>query len=358
MAAVLGLNMAEATNTACCARRSVRDSNGAYLELLRQTGLPSLEEMACTDATAQIRQIIEIKPHWFDFPNTTRTRHGNRRFLANNVSAAGCNGKTKTLLHEILELHKKDIRDYIPEKTERKNKWEKLKDITKELRDIVTVTDEDEKKKKWLAAEFDELAAECEPPFATNLRSLRKHCVDETGATNYSHLLRSHTLASRYTFNCLDAEERVRRRKTQFKIVSDGRSKRIGSPDNNTQDGFDLINERTPKKTKMAHPKTRSPTKRFRDPISPYKIIKDRSQSKKAVTVEWKGNKPFCRFCGQKLDFNLDGAENDSHLLFSCKGLKSEPLNSRENKNSVRFQKKLMKRIAEIGAPPDPGGNI
>ena len=77
--------------------------------------------------------------------------------------------------------------------------------------------------------------------------------------------------------------------------------------------------------------------------------------SKRALTIApcnvWLGSKPFCRYCNA----DLSGASDESHLLYNCTGVpNSNPL----PKSRRRFPKGLMKRLAEISAIPDPGGDI
>ena len=55
MAASLGITTAEALNLACCKYMSVTSENIGYLRLLTETGLPSIEEMACLDAVCTTR---------------------------------------------------------------------------------------------------------------------------------------------------------------------------------------------------------------------------------------------------------------------------------------------------------------
>ena len=44
---------------------SVSSENSKYLKLLEVTGLPTLKEMAMTDAIATVRQVALLKPEFF-----------------------------------------------------------------------------------------------------------------------------------------------------------------------------------------------------------------------------------------------------------------------------------------------------
>ena len=89
--------------------------------------------------------------------------------------------------------------------------------------------------------------------------------------------------------------------------------------------------------------------------LSPQKNHSRRRPPKRALIVApcdiWSGNKPFCRYCNS----DLSVSSSESHLLYQCTGIpNSIPL----PKSSRRFPKGLMKRLAEISAVPDPGGEI
>ena len=65
LASILGITAAEALNLSCCKHTSVGANNNGYRRLVQETGLPSLEEMACRDAVTVQEQIYAIYPQWY-----------------------------------------------------------------------------------------------------------------------------------------------------------------------------------------------------------------------------------------------------------------------------------------------------
>ena len=65
LAAILGLTAAEALNLACCKHQSVKANNSNFKKLISETGLPTIEEMACLDAVSVAKQVHLLKPNWF-----------------------------------------------------------------------------------------------------------------------------------------------------------------------------------------------------------------------------------------------------------------------------------------------------
>ncbi len=134
---------------------------------------------------------------------------------------------------------------------------------------------------------------------------------------NYSKLICTYTLSCREEFNCLDTAQRVRYYKTPVR--------------------------NDPKKTR-----TTTHT------LTP-KVSRSRKRKRTITTIQcdhWIGKEAFCRFCDNK--FDLSNLKGRSHLLYECNAIKGMgPL-----KNCPKPpEKKRMRRLAEIGVAPDPGGH-
>ena len=133
------------------------------------------------------------------------------------------------------------------------------------------------------------------------------------GRTNYVHLFKTFALSSRLEFDCLDTIDRISNFKTPIK--------------NHTK------------------PTTTSGNGRSKDFCSRQSLACDR----------WSGDSVYCLFCDKRLTtVRLRKKQRfESHLLFDCTGIHlSTPLP--DNKRPA--PKDLMKRLAAIGASPDPGG--
>jgi len=141
--------------------------------------------------------------------------------------------------------------------------------------------------------------------------------VNGTGKVDYGHLIRTFTLSCREEFNCLDTVDRVSNFKTPIRKNSD----------------------HSTATTTPARPKRQ-------------KINKVEGN---IICDHWVGIKAFCRFCSVELSTSRGSKRGHSHLLFECTGIpNSDPL-----PKSIRPpEKKRMKRLAEIGAVPDPGVSI
>ena len=69
----------------------------------------------------------------------------------------------------------------------------------------------------------------------------------------------------------------------------------------------------------------------------------------------WIGNEVFCKFCNAKLGTSLSEKRKFSHLLTECKAIPGCGPLPKKRKLS---EKNRMKRLAEIGVAPDPGGAL
>ena len=160
---------------------------------------------------------------------------------------------------------------------------------------------------------------------------------------NYSRLIRTYTLRSRYAFDCLDTVDRVKNFKTPAK--SKTISEAIASVEISTTP------KRRPRRGRPSKQSTSKPSKRKRPDSDG-----NRRSGKRALILApcdiRSGSTHRCRYCN--VDFNGLG-NSESHLLYHCTGIPdSNPL----PKSKRNYPKGLMKRLAEIGAVPDPGGDI
>ena len=65
VSSILKLNAQEIVGSAICKLMSVKEGNSRYHKLLKIVGLPTIKDMAMTDAVATIRQVVLIKPEFF-----------------------------------------------------------------------------------------------------------------------------------------------------------------------------------------------------------------------------------------------------------------------------------------------------
>lgn len=209
---------------------------------------------------------------------------------------------------------------------------------------------------------------------------------------NYSHLIRTYTLRSRYEFDCLDVSDRVNNYKTPSRQTTcnpdaeptSTRSEILTPRSTRTQQSAIATTSEVPSpisqppdnKRKRGRPrkiipasKPSSPKKRpqvFDSTMSPKDsgFNKTLSASKRALVIApcniWNGPTAKCRYCGVNLFTNVFNRTrkripSESHLLYECSGIpNSVPL----PKSNRRHPKGLMARLAAISAVPDPGGDI
>ena len=101
---------------------------------------------------------------------------------------------------------------------------------------------------------------------------------------------------------------------------------------------------------------SKSPNKIAKSPI----INKPNSKkSRKIINCDrWVGDMAYCDFCNNELELNIniDGTFCfESHLLYACTAIPGlGPLS--KNINRRNKPRDIMRRLAEIGVPPDPGG--
>ena len=164
------------------------------------------------------------------------------------------------------------------------------------------------------------------------------------GKICYSQLMRTYTLRSRYEFDCLDASERISNFKTPTKNISVSQSvQEISTTSLRKKRG-------RPKKSTTARTKDRA-DKRKQDEVDGAPKRYGKRPMILAPCDMRDGLSYKCRYC--KLD--IISNQSESHLLYHCKGIpNSDPL----PKSNRSYPKGLMKRLAEIGAVPDPGGAI
>ena len=157
---------------------------------------------------------------------------------------------------------------------------------------------------------------------------------------------------SRLTFDCLDKDDRLSHFKTPMRTQSVGiDSNYVSTPKRSKQPRRTCRAPQSSlsRRRKRPGPENESPTSVGAKPSL------SKRPAKRALVVApcdiWSGNKHICRYCRVV----LSNQPSESHLLYHCTGIpNSKPL----SKSNRRFPKGLMKRLAEISAVPDPGGEI
>ena len=388
LAASLGLTVAEALNLSCCKTQSVSKDNSYYQRLLQETGLSSLEEMACLDAVSVTKQVHLLKPEWF-LKGTAR-QQARARLHKQECIAGVIPSLNKTLISEIYKLRQMYFSDFKPIRDEIIKTKDLIREEFKKKMEKVDFNKKNYTKlyKQELLVQRKRSLAMADTPCLEYYFEAVEFC--KTGSRiNYAHLIRTYTLRSRYEFDCLDAADRVSNYKTpsrqapsdapdldpseastprkantqQCKTINTvtrpiassqppGTKKKRGRPKKITTNGFITTSK---KRTKPSDDTVISNISGFH---------KTMSASKRALVIApcniWTGPTSKCRYCGTNLFtnvFNRNGKRipSESHLLFECKGIpNSDPL----PKSNRRHPKGLMARLAAISAVPDPGGDI
>ena len=331
MAACIGLTTAEALNLSCCKHQSVSDDNSAYKLLLEKTGLPSIREMAALDSVSLIKQVSKLKPEWFVLSSTRSSRSqpdGKPRIIGVSQKCRG------TLMESLLSLRD----EYNLNFGMKRAKITKLKDkIREEFKIKLASVPEGKHKNKALNKLYNERKAKIsslDTPILEEYFIARDLCTDR-GAVNFSTLMRTVTLNSRYHFQCLDTADRLQNFKTpQRSEIS--------------QFSLNSLSSQSSCTTPRANRKKRA---------SSETLNRAAKRSRSILDCEiWNGNVATCKFCLDILDTtggNHSTKNFESHLLKFCTGIPGKgPLSNKE----IRHPRDRMRRLAEIAAVPDPGG--
>ena len=221
-------------------------------------------------------------------------------------------------MEELVQLTIKYFEVYQPKNVLINSQKTKIRDSYKtKIEDLVS-RKEFKKLQNILLKRKIELA-ELSTPCLVRYFQAKDNCKSSNG-TDFNHLLRTYTLASRYEFDCLDVTSRIHNFKTPIPTV--------------------MKTRRLDRQTTPAREKQR-PTKRA-------KIM--------CRVSTWDGRDLKCRFCSDTFNMSRQQKSHtkyDSHLVHHCLGIPdSKPLPSRRKPRG----KDLMSRLAAIGAVPDPGG--
>ena len=311
LSSILGLTTLEALNLACCKHQSVKCDNKYYRKLLLETGLPSLEQMACRDAVTAQKQMSVLKPHWYRFGTSRQQKlHSGNDSLVVGVTKKG----TGTLIHDLYDLTTKYKESYLPTIQKRNKSRNKIIEAYKQK---IILAGEDKKETNRLFLERKEALIEYDGAYLKRYETAKQACT-KRGRTNYTHLFRTFSLSSRLEFDCLDTIDRVSNFKTPIKHVPVNSGSRI------------TLSNTTCKQSRI------------------------RCQQSLACDI-WSGDSVYCSFCNKRLETVRlrKKVKFESHLLFDCPGIPmSVPLPDKKWPGS----KDIMKRLAAIGAAPDPGG--
>ena len=217
-----------------------------------------------------------------------------------------------TLIEQILELRNEYFEKYGKFRQERNKKKE---EIRKKYEKQIQVANDNKKDKKHINELYRKRKEEvsiidCPVLKRYYLARSAVYNMSEKKQVNYEHLIKTFTLSCRDEFECLDTEDRV-------------------------------LNFKTPRK-QLTTAKPPMKKRRLVDTIAAIKCD------------HWTNGKVFCKFCSEEFLINSKSKRKYSHLLYECKGIPGDgPL----PKASRPPEKKRIKRLAEIGVAPDPGGS-
>ena len=227
-----------------------------------------------------------------------------------------------TLIEALVSLKIKYADTYQPKKVLLANQKLKIRDTFKPKIEELVESKKFKKLQEILIKRKTELA-ELDTPCLVRYYRAKESCKNKS-ATDFSHLLRTFTLSSRYEFDCLDTASRINNFKTPKPSATAGV---IPQPSQQS----------TPGRAKQR------PAKRAR-------IL--------CRVSTWDGSDLKCKFCSEQIPISRQHQSHsrfDSHLVHHCLGIpNSAPLPT----NRKPRPKDLMARLAAIGAVPDPGGDV
>ena len=120
MSACLGLTAAETVGLSCCSSGKVSDENPTYKDLCETLKMPTIKDMAITDARALISQALNLRPYMFVASRSKRLKNP----LPITTAADFCNSLTSDVLSLAHEKH--EIICKIQKVKYRKNKKGKI----------------------------------------------------------------------------------------------------------------------------------------------------------------------------------------------------------------------------------------
>jgi len=329
MAACLGLSTLEALNLSCCKNQSVTEENSYYHKLLLETGLPSMYEMACHDSVSVTNQLYGIAPEWY---RTMRHIRLAKKGFGKLGEIRGVRDDCKNTLIDSLYASAKAYfsKFYNGREAVRKQKEALKIECENSLLVGYTATDG-----TFVANEIfpavrrlrrRECAEKCKSigtPYLERYFKIKEMCTVNS-KINYRHCFSTFMLSSRHIFDCLDTLDRISHFKTPIR-------KRV---------------EEQSQSADLQGTPCRQNNKR--------KINKTDFQVDLKMDV-WDEDVPSCKFCD--LTFEKSTAKKGkfkSHLLYECGGVhNSQPI---KRANLRGKPKALYKRLAELAAPFDPGG--
>ena len=221
LAASLGLTAAEALNLACCKNMSVTQENSYYRRLIYETGLPSIEEMACLDAVSVTKQVSLLRPEWFTHGTLRQQTTARIRGEPGKLTAVKSFLKV-TLVHSIFELRSKYTLEFLPDRKQVENSKNKIRSSYKTLLEKVTLNKKTytKKYKQELYLNRKKELAMVDTPCLEYYFEALPFC-SKGNVINYAHLIRAYTLRSRLSFDCLDTESRVKYFKTPVRCTNE-----------------------------------------------------------------------------------------------------------------------------------------
>ena len=283
MAACLSLSAAEALNLSSCKNTSVTEHNRYFEQLIEETGLPTIREMAGKNSVSTLRQIQGMKPEWF----TQHTRANRSR----KTGLGWINGVTRenfgTLIHVMYNNARSHLFDLEAAKEWRNNALDKISEKYDE-HDI----------------EFEKMLKTVDTPYLERFYLAEKVCVDNN---NFSHtkVFNTFLLSSRLLFGCLDPASRVGNMKTPLATIID-----------------------KPSGTYIGTPSKR--------PLN--------SESSSQFNFNrLRNHKISCNFCDHNINFEeFSVSVNKSHLLHDCEKVPNSSPLPRRSKDPRRLMKRLM----------------
>ena len=169
--------------------------------------------MACLDAVSIVNQVAGLKPEWFTFGTSRQQSIAKLKGTSDKLVTGVVRNCKNTLIESIFDLRSYYNEKYGPLRKLIESKKSKIVEKYEKLTRKVTTKSYTAKYIYEMNKNRKEEILVIDTPCLEKYYLARSFCTFDK-KVNYSHLIRTYTLSSRYLFKCLDTLDRCTNFKT------------------------------------------------------------------------------------------------------------------------------------------------